>query len=89
MQETLKITGYLALEWKDEFLQWNKSQFGGIEHYLFPQDDVWKPDIALKNSFEKQKTLGLSTLNVQVNSTGNVKWYPFEVSIDIVYGSAG
>lgn len=79
--ETLKTTGFLSIEWKDEFLQWDPADYGGLDHYLFPQDDVWKPDVALKNSIEKYKSLGVSTLNVWVESTGNVYWYPFEVSV--------
>lgn len=90
VEETLKTTGFLVVEWTDQFLSWNADDYGGIEYYFFPQDDVWKPDIALKNSVEKYKPLGVSTLNVQVSSQGSVYWYPFEVfqstcSIDITY----
>ena len=82
VEETLKTTGFLVVEWTDQFLSWNADDYGGIEYYFFPQDDVWKPDIALKNSVEKYKPLGVSTLNVQVSSQGSVYWYPFEVSFN-------
>ena len=78
--ETLKTTGYLEVEWQDDFLSWNATDYGGLSYYHFPQDDVWKPDVALKNSVEKYKPLGVSTLNVQVDSDGCVFWYPFEVT---------
>ena len=77
--ETLSTTGYLELTWQDELLMWNAADFDGLESYLFPQDDVWKPDIALQNSVEKYKPLGVSTLNVVVHSAGLVFWDPFEV----------
>lgn len=90
VKETLKTTGFLVVEWKDDFLEWTPADYGGLEYYFFPQDDIWKPDIALKNSVEKYKPLGVTTLNVQVDSNGQVFWYPFEVfestcSIDISY----
>lgn len=88
--ETMKTTGFLVIEWKDEFLQWDPADYGGIDLYHFPQEDVWKPDVALKNSAEKYKSLGLTSLNVQVDNYGAVFWNPFEVfestcSIDITY----
>ena len=35
--------------------------------------------MALKNSAVDYKQLGVSTLNVYVESTGDVSWYPFQV----------
>jgi hypothetical protein len=42
--------------------------------------DVWKPDVALRNSVKQFKELGVTTLNVKVDMDGWVEWYPFEVS---------
>ncbi|XP_053399141.1 acetylcholine receptor subunit beta-like 1 [Mercenaria mercenaria] len=88
--ETLKTTGYLWIIWYDEFLQWTPADYGGLEYYHWPQGDVWKPDVALKNSYLDYKELGVSSLNVLVYSDGYVEWYPFQVfqstcSIDITY----
>jgi hypothetical protein len=44
------------------------------------QDNIWKPDIALKNSNKDYTTLGIPTLNVEVSNDGTVEWYPFEVT---------
>ena len=35
--ETLKTTGYLWITWYDEFLQWDPSDYGGIDYYHWPQ----------------------------------------------------
>ncbi|KAL4229981.1 hypothetical protein ACF0H5_010370 [Mactra antiquata] len=88
--ETLKTTGYLWILWQDDFLQWNASDYGNLWQYFWPQGDVWRPDIALKNSFTDYKALGVDTLNVMVESTGHVQWYPFQVfqstcAVDITY----
>ena len=77
--ETLKTTGYLMVDWRDDYLSWNASDYGGISYYLFPQNDIWKPDVTLKNSVKKYKALGDESLYANVDSTGYVYWYPFEV----------
>lgn len=77
--EVLKTTGYLWILWYDNFLTWDPTNYGQLEYYFYPQDDIWKPDVALKNSYQEYKQLGVSTLNVQVNSAGYVQWYPFQV----------
>ena len=81
VSETLTTIGYLFVEWEDEFLTWEPEDYGGINYYQFPQDDVWKPDIALINSVEKFRPLGVTALNVKVDSFGVVLWTPFEVSL--------
>ena len=35
--ETLKTTGFLFIEWSDEHLVWNASDFGGIDAGFWPQ----------------------------------------------------
>ena len=37
--ETLKTTGYLYVEWVDQHLVWNSTDYGGIEEAFWPQ--VW------------------------------------------------
>ncbi|KAH3789199.1 neuronal acetylcholine receptor subunit beta-2-like [Dreissena polymorpha] len=78
-KEALKTAGFLSLVWIDEYLQWNSSQFNGIDSIFLPQDDIWKPDISLKNSFASFTGLGSSYLNVYVRNTGEVFWYPYQV----------
>ena len=35
--ETLKTTGFLAVQWTDAFLQWNPDDYGGIDRCHWPQ----------------------------------------------------
>ncbi|WAR21560.1 ACHA6-like protein [Mya arenaria] len=88
--EALKTAGYLFLYWKDEYLAWNPSDFGGVEIIFVPQDDIWKPDVTLANSFKTFTGLGSSFLNVRLLFDGTIFWYPFQVlestcSVDITY----
>ncbi|KAH3730746.1 hypothetical protein DPMN_056739 [Dreissena polymorpha] len=56
--QTLKVSGSLLLNWVDENLMWEPDDFGGITTGVFPQEYVWKPGIALKNTVDDFKTLG-------------------------------
>ena len=88
--EKLTTTGYLVLSWYDTELVWNISDFGNMSYTYFPQDDVWKPDMALKNSVKQYKEMGVETLNVFVDYYGYILWYPFQLfesfcAIDITH----
>ena len=37
VSETLKTTGYLVIEWTDQHLTWNSSDYGGIILSHWPQ----------------------------------------------------
>ena len=80
-QETLNSIGYLHLSWYDDYLVWNASDYGGLTYSFFPQNDVWKPDVTLKNSVDEYKQLGDVSLNVVVYSDGLIVWQPFQVHV--------
>ena len=79
IQQKLTTTGHLEIEWVDELLSWTPSQYGGLSYILYPQGDVWKPDISLQNGFSKLEELGSKFISVNINSSGLVSWRPFHV----------
>ncbi|VDI07546.1 Hypothetical predicted protein [Mytilus galloprovincialis] len=79
IQQKLTTTGYLEIEWVDELLSWTPSQYGGLSYILYPQGDVWKPDISLQNGFSKLEDLGSKFISVNIDSSGHVIWRPFHV----------
>ncbi|WAR23911.1 ACHA6-like protein [Mya arenaria] len=84
MSASLKIT------WTDENLMWTPADYSGINIGVYPQDHIWKPGVALKNSVEDFKTLGDPSLNVEVTSGGIVTWEPYQIftsrcTFDITY----
>ncbi|KAH3830722.1 hypothetical protein DPMN_103971 [Dreissena polymorpha] len=88
--ETIKTTAFLVLLWNDSYLRWTPVDHANIEFAFWPQNEVWKPDLALKNSNLDYKELGVPSLNVYNHYTGAVGWAPFQVfestcSMDIVY----
>lgn len=79
VSEELTITGKLKLGWSDQYLTWDPLQYDGLDSISIPQDEVWKPDIALENSITKYRDLGTSMMNVRIQSDGHVIWKPMEV----------
>ncbi|KAH3834967.1 acetylcholine receptor subunit beta-like 1 [Dreissena polymorpha] len=89
-EESMKIGGYLDISWLDELLTWNTSDYGGLDYLTLPQNDVWRPDVALHNSFKTFTGLGSSNLLLRVNYTGEVNWLPYQIleascDVDITY----
>ncbi|XP_041362908.1 neuronal acetylcholine receptor subunit beta-3-like [Gigantopelta aegis] len=75
--QTLRISGYLELHWKDEFLTWNASLYGGANHIKPDLKTIWKPAIAIKNAVD-YKEMYSSEYNLNLFSNGSVLWYPGE-----------
>ena len=48
-----------------------------------PQDDIWKPDLSLSNTFARFIGMGSSYLNIQIEHDGRVQWKPAMVGIRI------
>lgn len=46
---------------------------------LQPQDDIWKPDISLRNTYKTFTGLGSSFLNARIAYNGDVEWKPLQV----------
>ena len=46
INQTFKVTVNIIVSWIDEFLRWNKSEYGGISKIVFPLDSsIWSPDL--------------------------------------------
>ncbi|KAI8517064.1 hypothetical protein Bbelb_056450 [Branchiostoma belcheri] len=73
--QVLRTFCWLRVYWKDEYLQWNKTEYGGISSIMFPSREIWIPDIYLYNNVDEQSDGGLQPgTNVKVTSEGEVSW---------------
>jgi hypothetical protein len=81
-EQTDKFTvmGWFDIIWTDEFLAWNSSLYGGVDRFLVPQGDIWKPDVVLSNPFDNIKEMGDDFLTVELHADGSVNWYPGDTS---------
>nr|XP_022312569.1 neuronal acetylcholine receptor subunit non-alpha-2-like [Crassostrea virginica] len=83
-------SGYVVLQWFDSYLTWRPENYGNITEMYLPQNDIWKPDLALKNGLKSFREMGGAFYYLYVEHTGLVIWWPFQVfetkcHIDITY----
>lgn len=88
--QKLTTTGYLSIFWLDTELNWDPALFGNVDRIQLPQNEVWKPDITLRNGKSDMKELGGSYLLVTIDNTGEVLWEPYhnfetKCSVDVSY----
>jgi nicotinic acetylcholine receptor len=74
--QILWINGFMSLSWKDEYLMWNSSIYGGVTEIFLPSDQIWLPDVVVYNTVGNIFDIGGKDSNALVNSNGTVKWYP-------------
>lgn len=76
---SITTTGFLGFYWNDSFLTWDKAQFDEIDAIPIPQNDIWKPDITLRNSYTTFTGLGNEYFNVWISDYGGVDWESYQV----------
>lgn len=50
LEETFTMHSWMALSWKDEFLKWTPSDYGGIKEIQIESHEIWTPRLALFNA---------------------------------------
>ncbi|XP_067417141.1 acetylcholine receptor subunit delta isoform X2 [Emydura macquarii macquarii] len=73
--ETLTTNVWIDHGWTDYRLQWNKSEFGGLEILRLPPDMLWVPEIVLENNNDGFFQIAYYC-NVLVHDSGFVYWLP-------------
>ncbi|RUS74299.1 hypothetical protein EGW08_017936, partial [Elysia chlorotica] len=89
-EQVLYTYGTLKTQWDDDTLSWNPSNYSGITSFLWPQDDVWLPDLVISNSVTDARRLGFKEMPVRIESSGAVSWFPSMIlatscDMDITY----
>ncbi|XP_036360202.1 neuronal acetylcholine receptor subunit beta-3 isoform X2 [Octopus sinensis] len=75
-EQTMRIMGYLHLDWTDHQLKWAPDRYGGLKHLVLPTDKVWTPQLLLGNSASNFKDLTKEKLQLKVYWNGEVEWSP-------------
>ncbi|VDI77982.1 Hypothetical predicted protein [Mytilus galloprovincialis] len=72
-------SGKLDIEWKDDYLDWNITEYNSISSLSVQHYSVWRPDIALNNGHSSTGNLHLSEFDIIVFNTGLIKWTPYSI----------
>ncbi|CEF66533.1 Neurotransmitter-gated ion-channel transmembrane domain and Neurotransmitter-gated ion-channel family and Neurotransmitter-gated ion-channel ligand-binding domain and Nicotinic acetylcholine-gated receptor, transmembrane domain-containing protein [Strongyloides ratti] len=67
--QSVTINVWMIQDWYDEFLNWNPTEYSGIQQLILPYDQVWIPDTYLYNSesLEQKKTESLMNVIITAN----------------------
>jgi hypothetical protein len=71
-------------------MTWTPADYGNITQFTLPQEDIWKPDLALANAYDTITGLGDSFMYLTITHDGNITWEPYQVfdstcNIDMTY----
>lgn len=77
-EQIVILDTWVIQTWTNEFLTWNKNNFGGFDRVQFLPDEIWVPDISLFNNGDEGVTLAGGrakfVTEVSVDSNGNCVW---------------
>ncbi|XP_022108839.1 neuronal acetylcholine receptor subunit alpha-7-like isoform X2 [Acanthaster planci] len=73
-EQKFKINARLRVSWRDEFLQWEPSEYGDTKVIFLPASSIWQPDITLMRNIDEDFEV-MKPTSVRVNSTGHVSWF--------------
>ena len=74
-KQTISVSGYFKLVWKDELLTWNKFDEGKTDVIYVRLSKIWYPRLTLKNAPDTY-ILGHIEDTVQISDDGLVRWSP-------------
>ncbi|XP_050397757.1 acetylcholine receptor subunit alpha-L1 [Patella vulgata] len=74
--QVLTTSGWLNMQWHDEFLRWNKSDYGGVADITVSQNEVWLPDLLVENTALNFAALGNSAMLISIDHNGRIYWEP-------------
>ncbi|KAK3097591.1 hypothetical protein FSP39_011217 [Pinctada imbricata] len=80
-QQTLQTSVWLKTTWKDDNVTWNKFQFGSVDSFLLPANEIWIPDMCITNELNDDKCMKIGENDkVSVNSDGQIYlWKGLEI----------
>lgn len=71
--QTLSSLIAVRLRWKDDYLTWNASHFGGVDRVWIPAPLIWTPDIYISN-FADDSFKDCMDTNAIISDSGEVLW---------------
>ncbi|XP_052103514.1 neuronal acetylcholine receptor subunit alpha-6-like [Mytilus californianus] len=79
--QTLSLSGYLTLDWKDTRLVWNKSSktsqdYSNIKFLFATEEYVWRPSIIIENGVDGISVISDKSVPMRIAQDGRVIWNP-------------
>ncbi|KAJ7387053.1 hypothetical protein OS493_004017 [Desmophyllum pertusum] len=93
-EQTITVYGWVRQSWHNPFLQWNSSEYGGIQTIQTSAKTLWVPDILMYNNVDNQDRVGggptTYKTHVVMHSNGDNDWtspalFKTVCAIDVTY----
>ena len=78
-RQTFTIRAFLEVTWRDDFLIWDKSTYGGVAHINVPNNKIWLPDMALLDVYDSLIDLGQKDGRAVILNDGTVTIWPYKM----------
>ncbi|XP_044020061.1 neuronal acetylcholine receptor subunit alpha-5-like [Aphidius gifuensis] len=72
----ITVQSIVRMDWTDDKLKWNASNYGGLTKLIVGNHEVWQPDIVLQNSVAGSAIEHYGDVNCIIYSEGNILWVP-------------
>ncbi|ELT91068.1 hypothetical protein CAPTEDRAFT_159244 [Capitella teleta] len=72
--QVLTTNVFIEMQWTDEKLCWNTTQYNNIKTLRVPASEVWLPDTFLFNNADDGATGFMQGVYVLLNSNGSILW---------------
>ena len=73
--ESMKVSTWIGIGWKDERLSWNVTEYAGVTKINVRPGEMWVPDIVLFNSVDNSKMeMNKMETDIVVNQKGDAWW---------------
>lgn len=57
-EQTFTVYGWVRQKWHNPFLEWNSSEFGGIQSIQTNAEKIWVPDVLVYNNIDLHDRIG-------------------------------
>ena len=86
----LSVTLAFIIQWQEQRISWNVSDFGGISSTTVCPEDIWRPQLYLLQSSDAVIDIGNTSLQPLIYSNGSVSWITSKVfkvscSVDVLH----
>ncbi|XP_069103062.1 neuronal acetylcholine receptor subunit alpha-7-like [Argopecten irradians] len=72
----ITLSASISLVWTDYRLQWNSSDYGGIEFIQLNSSKIWKPNVYLISTADELSKFGSDEFDVSISSSGVCGYNP-------------
>ncbi|CAH1406908.1 unnamed protein product [Nezara viridula] len=72
----MTVNAWVKLMWRDEKLQWNSSDYGGLKELHLADHEIWQPDVVLYNSALGNNIDHYGNTHCIATPEGKVMWVP-------------